>query len=407
MLNRLREINRRVRWLLAVAVVCGVAALAFGDAIRRAIYFQLAINAPTVDRSKMVEFIESRKRPFEWLKRLWDAQKIPHRQLVIQYLREHIKRNGELWQKSRPLVLKATRDVDVGVRRAALSMMLQQEDPRRIEAIRYQLQDFDPAVRRLGIRMLRRLEEPKWLPLVAARLADPHLKVATSTASLLRRWTEKDFGVRHRLNSSGLASEGSGDSKRSNELEKLRHGIEQWKEWWQANRSEYPPLSSFPASLSGPVATLPTSGFRLRDLDGTMVQLADFRGKPVLLNFWTTWCPSCRAEIPKLIGLKRQLGDKIAILGISLDASPKGHTHNHEKLTPKQKATLKKKVRRVVEERGINYTVLHDPKSRVGQRFNGHELPTNVLIGPKGQIHRRFVGGRSVEGFKAIIQNVK
>jgi thiol-disulfide isomerase/thioredoxin len=62
---------------------------------------------------------------------------------------------------------------------------------------------------------------------------------------------------------------------------------------------------------------------KLRDMNGIEVNLADFKGKPLLLNFWATWCPPCLEEIPYFVDLSRKYKDEgLVILGISTDDTP-------------------------------------------------------------------------------------
>jgi len=64
-------------------------------------------------------------------------------------------------------------------------------------------------------------------------------------------------------------------------------------------------------------------GFTLKDLHGADVRLADFKGRPIVLNFWATWCGPCRAEIPALNEMAdRYKADKLAVFGISVDDAP-------------------------------------------------------------------------------------
>jgi peroxiredoxin len=64
-------------------------------------------------------------------------------------------------------------------------------------------------------------------------------------------------------------------------------------------------------------------GFTLKDLRGADVRLADFKGRPIVLNFWATWCGPCRAEIPALNEMvDRYKTDKLAVFGISVDDAP-------------------------------------------------------------------------------------
>ena len=62
-----------------------------------------------------------------------------------------------------------------------------------------------------------------------------------------------------------------------------------------------------------------TPEFTVRDLDGRELSSASWRGKVVILNFWATWCPPCRAEIPDLVALQDKYRDRLMVIGISED----------------------------------------------------------------------------------------
>jgi thiol-disulfide isomerase/thioredoxin len=65
----------------------------------------------------------------------------------------------------------------------------------------------------------------------------------------------------------------------------------------------------------------PAPAFRLKDLDGREISPASLRGKVVIVNFWATWCPPCRAEIPDLVALQEKYKDTLQVIGISEDES--------------------------------------------------------------------------------------
>jgi len=77
--------------------------------------------------------------------------------------------------------------------------------------------------------------------------------------------------------------------------------------------------------LAGPLqqaraATTAAPEWQLNDPDGKPVKLSDFKGKVVILDFWATWCPPCRAEIPGFIALQKQYaGQGLTVVGVSLD----------------------------------------------------------------------------------------
>ena len=85
-----------------------------------------------------------------------------------------------------------------------------------------------------------------------------------------------------------------------------------------------PPASAatVKATLKSPNARTEASAFRLADASGTIRQLADYRGKVVLLNFWATDCGGCRIEIPWLVDIEQAFRTKsVAVIGISMDIS--------------------------------------------------------------------------------------
>jgi thiol-disulfide isomerase/thioredoxin len=133
----------------------------------------------------------------------------------------------------------------------------------------------------------------------------------------------------------------------------------------------------------------------------------------VLLNFWTTWCPGCLAEIPDLIELQKRNAGRLAVLGISLDGPGAADEHGHSVDPPadgqreahpaEETEEWRAKLSRFAAEKGIHYPILHDPTDAVGRRFNGGELPTNVLVDADGFLRRRFVGGRTLAVFEKMI----
>jgi hypothetical protein len=87
------------------------------------------------------------------------------------------------------------------------------------------------------------------------------------------------------------------------------------------------------------------------------------------------------------------------------------HDHGHEHPQPDQRLSemekIRKKVNRMAGKLDINYPVLLDPSGKVGARFNGGELPANVLIDADGFARRRFIGSRSLPVLEAMIQEVR
>ena len=114
--------------------------------------------------------------------------------------------------------------------------------------------------------------------------------------------------------------------------------------------------------------------FTAQALDGREVSLAQLRGKVVIVNFWATWCPPCREEIPDLIALQSKYKDELQIIGVSQDESPA--------------AT----VAAFAAEHRMNYPVVMDSPELERRFTNIHALPTSFVIDRDGRIAQRHVG---------------
>jgi len=141
------------------------------------------------------------------------------------------------------------------------------------------------------------------------------------------------------------------------------------------------------AKLTGKAAPL---DFVLKDMNGVDVKLAAFRGKPIVVNFWATWCGPCRAEIPSLVELQTKYsaeGTEVVILGVSVDDPV-------DKLKP-YAAMMK-----------MNYPVLvgngrEDVQDAFGPLWG---IPVTVFIGRDGKIAKKHSGIASKEQFEQEIK---
>lgn len=123
-----------------------------------------------------------------------------------------------------------------------------------------------------------------------------------------------------------------------------------------------------------PVAGHLAPDFTLATLTGEEVTLSDFRGRqPVVLNFWATWCPPCRAEIPFFQTASRKYNGQVAVLGID-DGEPR--------------AT----VAPFVAEFGMTYPVPLDEESAVSRRYRVNSLPSTFFINRDGVVQHVHIG---------------
>jgi peroxiredoxin len=137
------------------------------------------------------------------------------------------------------------------------------------------------------------------------------------------------------------------------------------------------PAGEMQAAEVGPDIGKHAPSFELWDLSEKVVTLSEYRGKVVLLNFWSTLCVPCTAEMPSLNGLHAALGDKgLHVIAVSIDASDRP-------------------VKNFVEEKRIAFMVLRDPEKEVFfDEFAGPSLPASYLIDRNGIIREKFNGPR-------------
>lgn len=132
-------------------------------------------------------------------------------------------------------------------------------------------------------------------------------------------------------------------------------------------------LSRGPARPAGAYLGGPAPDFALSDLAGRRVTLSSYRGKPVLLNFWATWCTSCEEELPDLKKLQTEKRQELSILGISVDDAGK------------------KAVMPFVARFDLNFPVLLSDVN-TARAYGVRALPTSWLIGPDGVVAKKYVG---------------
>ena len=125
--------------------------------------------------------------------------------------------------------------------------------------------------------------------------------------------------------------------------------------------------------------------FELVNLDGQKVKLSDFDGKIRIVDFWATWCPPCRAEIPHFNSLVTKYPD-IAILGIALDQEGPSV------------------VRPFAKEYQIQYPLLMGNIETVQAFGNIQSIPTTFVIDQEGFIIKKYVGYRPESVFEADIR---
>ncbi|MEW6524775.1 MAG: TlpA disulfide reductase family protein [Bacillota bacterium] len=125
-------------------------------------------------------------------------------------------------------------------------------------------------------------------------------------------------------------------------------------------------------------------GFKLVDLDGRHVQLADFKGKAVVLKFWTSLCSACIRALPELDAVARQFGDQAVVLAVNVLDEPRT-------------------VQRVVEEYQVTLRVLLDSDGAVAKRYKVRGYPTHAFINPNGKLVAVIPGYMNAEALAIMV----
>jgi peroxiredoxin len=128
--------------------------------------------------------------------------------------------------------------------------------------------------------------------------------------------------------------------------------------------------------------------FKLQDLDGKTVRLSDFKGKPVVLDFWATWCQPCRDSMPGMAKLHKEYADKgLVILSISLDGGAVEDVRDFRK------------------EYGMTYTVLMGTEE-VAAEYSVRTIPMMVVIDKSGKIRKRYLGAGNEEAIESMVKQL-
>lgn len=408
-----RTSRRRLLTLLAVGLGLTVALALVRPRIAQEVRFRSVLGADTLDSDTLDELVQTTPDPGSVLTALWDSGKVAHRRAVFARLAHSgaAERPFPAGLRTR-VFLEAATDPDHSLRESALGLLgafraiTATDRPTAERFIRQQLVDADPELRRLGLQTLRHAGDAGWTPAILPLLDDSEPSVALAADALLRRWSGRDSGLRltNALPSASSLIPRELDETTRRRLATLRA---EWQPWWDSAAKTNRLIERAP-DLG--VTRRPVADFALTDLEGRTRSLSEFRGRTVLLNFWATWCGSCFAEFPVLLELQRRHANDLVIVGISLDSLTQGPLADTQRAPASPAAELQelRKLVRVAAGRSrLTYPILLDPANAVGRRFDGHELPTQVLIDAEGRLARRLVGGRSLDGWESLLAEAR
>ena len=141
---------------------------------------------------------------------------------------------------------------------------------------------------------------------------------------------------------------------------------------------DLPPLTHALTPIAQPYAA---PALKLPDLDGKVHDLADLKGRVVLINFWATWCPPCRREMPSLERLRQRLGERgLAVIAVDVGEDADTVFAFTGQLDP-----------------APAFPLLLDRDSTAMQRWKVRGLPTTFVVDTQGRVIYRAVGGREFD----------
>lgn len=150
-----------------------------------------------------------------------------------------------------------------------------------------------------------------------------------------------------------------------------------WLAAWYVRRDQgelaAPSSGDFLAAQALTVGT-PAPDFTLPRLDGGQIRLSDLRGRPVLVNFWASWCAPCRSEMPALDRIAREYQQRgLVVVGINQLEDPQT-------------------VEQFVQEFGLSFTIALDRDGVASRDWRVYGIPQTYLVGPDGVIRKAWVG---------------
>lgn len=143
---------------------------------------------------------------------------------------------------------------------------------------------------------------------------------------------------------------------------------------------------------------LPAYDFELKDQYGNTHKLSDYKGKVVFLNFWATWCPPCREEMPHIEEIYKEYGynkNDVVILGAASPATAEN---------PSPQDESEEKIKAFLTKNNYTFPVVFDIKGEIFRNYYINAFPTTFMIDREGNIMGYVAGGLSKENMKKIIE---
>lgn len=121
--------------------------------------------------------------------------------------------------------------------------------------------------------------------------------------------------------------------------------------------------------------------------EGSTGSFADYRGQPLVVNFWAAWCAPCIHEMPRFEEVHQQLGDRVAFLGINTRDNPDSAA-------------------KIVEETGVTYDLARDPDGELFRSLQIRAMPNTLFVSPDGEILGAHAGAISRDALEERIREL-
>jgi len=141
------------------------------------------------------------------------------------------------------------------------------------------------------------------------------------------------------------------------------------------------------SAAEAPVVASPAPDFTLTSLIGDSLQLTHFRGKPVLINFWATWCAPCLLEMPNIQKYYEKYPGQFEVLAVNA-----GETE--------------RTVQRFVDDLGVNFKILLDPDGKIQELYRIKGYPTTYIVDKDGIIRFQHIGLLSEKQIEEYLEAV-
>lgn len=121
--------------------------------------------------------------------------------------------------------------------------------------------------------------------------------------------------------------------------------------------------------------------FELSTLNGESMSLSSLKGKKVILNFWATWCPPCRSEMPDMQKIQDDYNEEVVVVAVNLTSSE----------------SSVQTVEDFVNGLGLSFPILLDEKGKINNQFEVLSYPTSYFLDEEGIIRTKFVGAMTYD----------